>query len=42
MGLLVGFAVVALVLVIVTRGRLGYQQVLASSDTMASLNESEA
>jgi membrane protease YdiL (CAAX protease family) len=34
LGLLIGFGIVALVLVVVTRGRLGYQRTNSSSDTV--------
>ena len=40
-GLLIGFGVVALVLVVVTRGRLGYQLTLSSLDTKSTLNSSQ-
>ncbi|HEY4387913.1 MAG TPA: hypothetical protein VGN34_25985 [Ktedonobacteraceae bacterium] len=39
MALLIGFGMVALVLVVVTRGRLGYQQAPTSPDAMSTVND---
>ena len=42
LGQMIGFVVVPLLLVIVTRGRLGYRRAASSVDGVPSLNESEA
>jgi membrane protease YdiL (CAAX protease family) len=42
LALLIGFGVVALLLVVVTRGRLGYQRTSSSSEAMPTLNDTEA
>jgi hypothetical protein len=42
MALLIGFGIVALVLVVVTRGRLGYRQTFSSPDVMSTNSDRQS